>query len=435
MAGERQAEVVVVGAGMAGLACAHHLARAGVTATVLEASDRVGGRVRTERVEGFLVDRGFQVLLTAYPEARALLDLDALALGSFCPGALVRSGGRFHRLSDPWRRPQHLVATLRAGVGGLGDKLRVARLTAEIGRPTLEELLERPETTTLERLRRAGFSAAMIDRFFRPFLGGVFLERDLATSSRLADFVLRCFASGEAALPAAGMGAIPAQLAAALPGGTVRTGAAVVRVAPGQVETAAGETVTAAAVVVTVEAPAAAGLLGTALPAPFRAVTCLSFAAVRPPVAEPVLILDGDGTGPVNNLCVPSEVSRGYAPAGAALVSASVLGDPAASDADLEAAVRRQLRGWFGQQVDGWRHLRTDRVRHALPRQEPPLAPSGQPARVAPGLYRAGDALATASLNGAMASGRRAAAAVLEDLGRTGPDRDASGVAASRARG
>lgn len=413
-----QPDVIVVGAGLAGLCCARSLARAGVAPLVLEASDGVGGRVRTDELQGFRLDRGFQILLTAYPECQAVLDYAALDLRPFYPGALVRAGGRFVRVADPFRAPLDALASLFGGVGTLADKARVLALRTDVRGPGLDALLARPETTTSAALQRRGFSAQMIDGFFRPFLGGILLDLELEASSRVFEFVFRVLSLGENVLPAAGMGAIPAQLAAALPEGSVRLRARAASVGGREVRLADGESLRAQAVVVATDGPAAAALLN--VPAPeSRAATCLYFEAPEPPLDEPVLVLDGERRGPVTNLCVPSRVAPGYAPAGRQLVSATVIGDPAGGDEQLESAVRSQLEGWFGRSVQSWRHLRTYRIRHAQPGQRPgALDPPQRPVRRGPGLYAAGDWLDTASLHGAMLSGRRAAEAVLADLTR-----------------
>jgi phytoene dehydrogenase-like protein len=196
-----RSNVVVVGAGLAGLACARRLHQAGVGFTLVEAGDDVGGRVRTDVVEGFRLDRGFQVLLTAYPEARRVLDYAALDLRPFRAGALVRRGGRMQRLSDPRRRPQDVFAALRADVGGLRDKLRVLGLTRDVSAGPLDELFARPELSTEKRLRAAGFSAGFIDGFFRPWFGGVLLDRELRASSRMFDFVFRMLAEARRRCP------------------------------------------------------------------------------------------------------------------------------------------------------------------------------------------------------------------------------------------
>lgn len=386
-----ETDVVVVGAGVAGLACARTLVAGGLTTTVLEQDATPGGRVRTDEVDGFLLDHGFQVLPRAYPEARRLLELDRLDLHDFARGAIVRSAGRFRRIADPRESPLRGLRTLAGGVISVKDGTAVLKLRR--GRSE--------ETTTLEALRRAGLSRGAVELFFAPFLRGVFLEARLATSSRFLDFVLDAFAAGSAALPAGGMRAIPAQLAEGL---DVRTGAGVATVGPGAVSLESGERLQARAVVV-----ATAGLLDEPEHG-WNGVTCVYFDAPSTPLPGPWLALNGEG-GPINNLCVPSEVCPAYAPAGRALVSVSVLGDV---EPDL-GALRSQLSRWFGRAVDDWRHLRSYRIPRALPAYPAGASPERAP-RLTDGLYACGDHREHPSLNGALASGRRAAEAVLADL-------------------
>jgi phytoene dehydrogenase-like protein len=416
---QRDDGVYVVGAGLAGLRCARRLHEKGVAATVLEASDGVGGRVRTDRVDDFLLDRGFQVLLTAYPEARETLDYRELELHPFYPGALVRTGGRFVTVADPFRRRWDGLRTAMSPVGSLGDMLKVASLRRRVTAGSLEELFARPETTTREALAAAGFSDTIVERFFRPLFGGVLLDRELGTSSRMFEFVYRMLAVGDVAIPTRGMNAIPEQLAGGLPPDCVRLGQRVTAVGDGGLTLVNGDKLKASAVVVATDGPTASGLLGGEPPAPASmAATCLYFAADTAPVDEPVIVLDGDGQGPVNNLCVPSAVAPTYAPPGAALISAAVLDRPGfPKPADLEAAVLGQLADWFGSAVVGWRHLATYHIPHAQPAQPPgTLDPPQRPVRLRPGLYLCGDHRDNASINGALASGRRTADTVLEDL-------------------
>lgn len=416
-----RADVVVVGAGVAGLSCALALQRAGYEVRVLEASDGVGGRVRTDPVEGFRLDRGFQVLLTAYPEVQREIDLAALRPGAFLPGAWVRRAGRFERLADPFRRPGEALRTALARVGTLADRWRVARLRRRVRAGSLDDLLAGCSRRSEEMLRAEGFSSEMVDAFFRPFFGGVFLEGRLDTSSRFLEFTFRMFSLGDAVLPAGGMQAVPEQLAGRLAPGTVRLGARVAALTAEGARLADGEHIAARATVVATAAGEAARLLPE-LPVPAsRAAACLYFDAEVPPPVGRALVLDGDGRGPVNHLCVPSEIAAGYAPPGRALVSASVLA-PALDEPDvpLEAAVRRQLREWFGSGVDGWRLLRVVRVREALPRQEPgPFEPALRPVGVGERRFVCGDFLDVASLQGAMRSGRRAAEAAAARLAPT----------------
>ena len=410
------ADVAIVGAGLSGLACARTLAARGLEPVVLDAADAVGGRVRTHRENGFLIDRGFQVYLTAYPEGRRVFDYEALGLGAFEPGARVWTGSGFETVGDPFRRPSQLLPTALADVGSLADKLRVLRLRQSVLRGSADDLWARPETTTEAALReRYGFSETMVDRFFRPFLGGVLLDRQLAASSRAFEVYVRRFSEGAAALPERGMQALPEQLAAALPEGTVQLGARVTGVAPGEVRVDGRDAVTCRAVVVATDARAAGDLLDVEAP-PSKSTVQIAWAAHQAPVDAPVLLLDGQGEGPVNNVQVVSNAQPAYAPARQALITASVLGTPNPDDDALDADARRQLRRWFGPQVDGWRTLRVDRVPHALP-DLPSLEPPERPARLRDGLYVTGDWRRNGSINGALVAGRHAAEAVLADLG------------------
>ncbi len=409
-------DVIIIGGGIAGLVCARQLCDRGLKCQLFEASDDIGGRVRTDQVDGFRLDRGFQVFLTAYPEARDLLDLSRLQLRRFEPGAVIRWNGSFHRLSDPWRRPRHLLATVLSPVATLADKLRIAGFRRQTTRGRLSELYQRPEQTTIDHLRAFGFSEVIIERFLRPFLGGVFLDRDLQTSSRMCEFVFRMFSLGDAALPENGMGEISRQLASRLPDGVIRTNCPVESLQGREVVLANGEQHTPRAVVVATAAPTARRLLGDPFPADGRSVSCLYFAAATPPVREAILVLNGEGVGPINNLCVPSQVSRSYAPPDQALVSVTVLGHHP-DHATLLSQVREQLSEWFGPPASGWRHLRTYDIPYALPSQAPPaLDPVAKPAEVRAGVFLCGDHCDTASINGAMASGRRAAQSVLASL-------------------
>ncbi len=410
--------VIIIGAGLAGLTAARHLTRNGISVTLLEASDGVGGRVRSDTVDGYTLDRGFQVLLTGYPEAKRQLDYAALDLHAFEAGALIRLGRGFHKVADPWRNPGALLSTVFAPIGTLLDKAQIARLRLDVKRGSIEELWQRPSTSTLQRLRQFGFSETLIDRFFRPFFGGIFLDRNLGTSSRLFDFVFRMFAEGETVLPAGGIGAIPAQIAADLPAGALRLNSRVEAITEGGVKLKSGESISASAVIIATEGPEATRLTSGEIDSTgLRSVTCFYFAAERAPISDPILILNGDGIGPINNLCFPSQIAPSYAPPNQALVAASVLGDPEEDDELLRAKVQGQLVEWFGPPAKSWDFLRAYRVRYAQPAQPPgALEPPRRPVELRPGLYVCGDHRDNASINGALASGQRTADAVLVAL-------------------
>jgi phytoene dehydrogenase-like protein len=421
------ADCIVVGAGLAGLACAKVLHAAGRRVVVVEAADRVGGRVATDEVEGFRIDRGFQVYNDAYPEGRRQLDLESLRLGRFEAGALVAEGTRLRRVADPWRQPWAAVASLLGGTVGLADAVRTAWLrhdaVAAVRRGRLDPggPAAATERTTAEELGARGFTPAFIRRFFVPFFGGVFLERSLDTAAPVFLFDFAMFALGRACLPAGGMAAIPAQLAAGLSEGSIRLATPVRVVAPGVVDLVSGERLTARDVVMATDRGAAAALL----PAEYRdawadrrdkATRLIAFAAEHSPLASPTLVVNAAEAGPIDNLTVPSDVAAGYAPPGATLVTVSVRAGcgSSAADAGLTDAIRDQAAGWFGPQARRWRELATVDVRHALP-DESPTARRLRPAspRLTDGLVVCGDHCTSASINGALASGRAAAEAVL----------------------
>jgi phytoene dehydrogenase-like protein len=413
---EPQPDVLIVGAGLAGLCCGKRLAECGVSFRILEASDGVGGRVRTDLVDGYRLDRGFQIYLTAYPEGRRVLDLAALDLKPFTRGALVWYGGKFHCVADPRSELFGAVKSLFNPIGTGRDKFRLARLYWDIRRGSLDEQVAKDERLTLDVLRDR-FSPSLVDRLFRPFLGGVFLEKDLSTSSRFLRFVFRTFAEGPGAVPALGMQAIPDQLAAKLPPGSVQLGAKVERVGEREV-TRNGETIRCRAVVVATEGPAAHRLLGEDVPdSGSNGTVTLYYSAPRPPVSEPILMLDGEGRGPVNNVVVMSNVAPAYAPDGKALIAASVVGIPLVDMTELDRQARVQLFKWFGAEVRDWNVVQHYRIPHALPDQTAgKLDPWRRPVRLRPGLYVCGDHRDNASIDGAMTSGFRAAQAVMEDM-------------------
>lgn len=409
--------IIIIGAGIAGLTCAVYLQQAGRHVLLLDASDGVGGRVRTDVVDGFRLDRGFQILLTAYPEAQRLLNYSALNLKTFRSGALIHDGSDgWMKLLNPLREPLSVFQTLVSPVGTLSDKLNIVSLLRRTQSLSLDELFRQPATTTLTYLREQGFSEPMIERFFRPFFGGVFLEDELRTSSNFFEFCFRMFYTGDAAIPALGMAEIPAQLAAGLPPGSIRLNTPVARVSgvrPSgwEVTLASGEVIAASAVVLAVDSAPAARLLGLPEPAitDFTHTTCTYFAmpdAHKPVVknGDKLLLLNAKRSGAVHNLAVLTDVSPDYAPAGQSLVSVSTQGLERIDEAALTARIRQELTEWFGESVSHWRHLRTYHLPQALPAYGPRTP--AKPLQIAPNLFQCGDQTAYPSLNAAMQTGR-----------------------------
>lgn len=423
--------VLIIGAGMAGLTCAVYLKQAGVDALVLDAADGVGGRVRTDVVDGFRLDRGFQILLTAYPEARRLLNYTALDLQQFRSGALIRdhtsdTSDNWMTLLNPFQEPFSVFQTLASPIGTLGDKLRIFELMRRTQELPISELFRQTPTTTLALLHEIGFSDRIINRFFRPFFGGVFLEDALTTSSNFFEFCFRMFFSGDAAVPARGIGAIPEQLAGRLSPGQIRLKTLVRRIDGNSVVLDSGETLTGSAVVLAVDAAQAAVLLGTAGqegPAPteqsFNRTTCTYFAAPKSPEpipAKKLLMLNPDRSSAVHNLAVMSDVAPNYAPAGRTLISVSTQGLETVNETALAERIQQELTDWFGAEVRTWQHLRTYHLPYALPSYNPPLngGTAVRSLKLTESFYQCGDQTAYPSLNAAMQTGREVAELIVK---------------------
>lgn len=410
----KRADVVVVGAGLAGLAAATHLQRAGLDVAVLESADAVGGRVRTDIVDGYRLDRGFQLYNPAYPEGQRMFDYAALDLRPFERGARVVLGDQVFRLGDPRSHPTWAVDALRAPLGGWPSLAHFLGYTARCATADPRSLAARPDEAIRTALADAGVAPATVRAFIRPFLAGVFLEDQLATSRRFADLILRSFVRGTPTVPSRGMQALPEQLAAGL--ANVHLDTPVTAVRPGSVRTGRGD-VDAGAVIVAVD-PGSVHSLLPALAAP-RTHSCTTW--YHSPDQSPgelsdglaLLTLDGDGRGPLVNTAVMSHAAPSYAPPGRSLVSSTALG----TDGEIsERDVREHLSRLYGVPTQRWECVGTYRVDPALPAMDPPLE-LRKPSDLGDGLFVAGDHRDTASIQGALVSGRRAATAVRRWLG------------------
>ncbi|MDH6584161.1 phytoene dehydrogenase-like protein [Streptomyces sp. SAI-208] len=454
-----QADVVIVGAGVAGLSAAHRLTSQGVTVAVLEAAPGVGGRMSTEKVDGFRLDRIGQLLSTAYPELRLTPGLDGLVLRPFAPGVLLHGDGRHHRVDAPagarsargaLRAVRALASAPRgvpgpglvgasrraafrvlpgagqgsvprstrgaAPLGGAVDQARLGAALTRLAHVPVERLLARPELPAGKALAARGLPARTIDGFLRPLLAALLCDPALTTSSRCADLALRSFAAGRLCVPEGGAETLPELLARTLPTGTVHTGVRVTSVATTSVTTAEHGEIRCRAVLLATDARAAARLLPGLRVPDFHPVTVVHHTTDDPPRTGSALLLDADRGGPVAHTAVMSEVDPSRSPAGRALISSTVLGEP---PSDLDTAVRTHLARLYGTSTHRWETLAVHHTREAVPAMPAPHD-LRRPVRLLAGLYVCGDHRDTSTVQGALHSAHRATTAILKDLGASG---------------
>jgi phytoene dehydrogenase-like protein len=404
-----QHDVIIIGAGATGLAAARHLCDAGADTVVLESSDRVGGRIATELIDGYRIDRGFQVVNTAYPALRRLVDLAELDLRLFDHAVVLADGTHRYQIADPRRHPSRLTDSLCTPVA-VSELLRLARFSVRVGYGSARALLAEPETDA------GSYLAAVLDeqtirRLVVPFLTGVFGAEPLRTSSRVLTMIWRSFVRGRIGVPAAGMARLAELLAAPLPSGCVRLNTRVTGISGHRVRTEVGG-FRAAAIVVATDPSNAAALLSRLTAPPQRALTTVYHSTDTAPSARPVLLLDASGRTGIANSVVLTNAAPQYAPVGRHLVATTLAhGQPVD-----ERALRRALGHLYGVDTSSWQQVTTVHPTPGLSAALPPRRHLRDPVMVGDDAFLAGDYRDSPSIQGALASGHRAARAVCADL-------------------
>ncbi len=404
---------IIVGAGVSGLIAAIELEKAGYQPTILEATDRIGGRVKTDILHGYPADHGFQVLLTQYPEVQRYLDLDKLNLISFLPGSVIYKNGKAQTIGDPQRNFSFLWPTILANSGTWLDKLLILKLTNKLKKKNIDAIFKSPEKTTRHYLEDFGFSTRIIHNFFQPFFAGIYLEENLNTSSRMFEFVYKMFGTGLAALPRNGMQAIPKQLLGRLTKTTVRFNEEVKYIEPQKIVLKSGVVLEAEHIIIATDPTS---FLPNTIRKTHEWKSCVNlyFEASKSVLNSAIIGLVPSNDVLINNFHFLNDLFDNPTHTGA-IVSVTVINDHGLCDDELQMQVQKELKNYCNITVG--KHLKTHRIQKALPQHNTLLyAPTAEQVNLSNGIYCCGDYLANGSLNAAMASGRIAAEQVLTKM-------------------
>lgn len=410
-------KIYIIGAGLAGLVAALELEKAQLSPVILEASGEIGGRIKTDQVNGFLLDHGFQVLNTAYPELKNYLDLDSLRLKKFSPGAVIFGGNDFYPISDPMRNPLKMIGMAISPVGTFLDKVKLFSLTQELKKKTNREIFCEPSLPTHQYLRNYGFSDRIVDNFFKPFFRGIFLEKHLNTSSRMFEFVFKMFAIGNAALPERGMGEIPAMIRRQLSRTQIHFNTPVKQVEGKIIHLENGDVLDADRIVIAVQPDRVMKQLQGQFSSPQQVIN-LYFSLQQSFIGKPMIgLLTGDRL--VNNLVFMDDVSKSYSTNGRSLLSVTVL-ESDLSEKELIEAVKLELEEVSGVKAEYFQLVKAYYISHALPfLEDPKYSIPMTECKITDHVYLAGDYLLNGSINAAMTSGRIAAEAIIHSYMRT----------------
>jgi len=406
-------KTLIIGGGVSGLTVAYYLSKAGRDYQIIEATKRIGGRIKTDVVDGYRMDRGFQVFLTAYPEARKILDYKSLNFKSFNPGAvLLRDKGKLDYIGDPMRQISSLMPTIMTDAATIKDKIRILLTKTKLNRKSIDEIFQGKEISTMEALKHDyGFSDTVIKEFLQPFYAGIFLEKSLTTSRRMFDFVFKMFSEGDAAIPALGMEEIPKQIANHLDSRKIRCNSKVVLIDGTQVHIENGEIIEADQIVIATDAYGINDKYTTTKNAR-RSTSNLYFSSTELPFKQNAIALSPSENGIVNNMVCLSNTSSKYAKEGH-LISVSLKEGFYTNQIDIIKKVKDEMSQWISS-AKNWKHLKTYNIQYALPSQE--SVNNNTIRKISDTTIIIGDHLMNGSINAAMKSGRLGAESILQGL-------------------
>lgn len=396
---------IVVGAGISGLSCALELEKNGYQVQILEKENHPGGRVHSDIVDGYILNRGFQVLQTGYPETKRLLDYKKLELCNLDPEVWIMNNNKIKKLYDPIQNSSNLLKAAFSNVGTFWDKLRLLQLRQSTTSRSTNTIFQENETTSLEQIKNYGFSESIINEFFKPLFGGAFLDNELNTTSRMFNFVYKIFSIAPIAIPKYGMKSIPEQLEAKLES-KISFNTNVVKLDNKNIFLE-NETLSADAVVLAANHNSARQLIPSIEEIHWNSTSCYYFIADSPPFSSKVVLLNGDNRGEINNVFVPTNISKAYSPNNKSIISVSTIGLN-----NNEDEIRNELNNWFGNQTEDWKLLHTYHIEQALPRMS---VPSVSHSQYVNGIHLCGDYLTSSSIHGSMHSGRITANQIISD--------------------
>jgi phytoene dehydrogenase-like protein len=412
----KKADVVVVGAGIAGLTAAYLLQKKGYKVHVFEAANQVGGRIRTDKVEGFLLDRGFQLFYSAYPEVKNFIDVKKLNIGQIYNGSLIRYMGDFNLLSNPSKEFKDVFSSLVANNATLKDKMKMLKLLSDANSIREPKMDLENDITALEYLQKLEFSEKFINSFFKPFLASTFLDNELQTPSTLLKFIFKMFSKGSVGLPEKGMSAIPEQMAKKLEPETLHLQSKVKKITSSGIQLLKGDFITADRVLLATNPLALKELLPEyEIDLGSRNVSCLYFTSNIPPVSKPVIVLNGEDKGLVNNMCVVNLIQPTYAPKGSYLIAVNITKAHDLDDEELVDTVMKEMAQWYGIKVNNWQHVKTYHIKYALPKENK-WVNENYAEKHNEKVYICGDHLSYGSMNAALKSGKVAADLLHQDL-------------------